>query len=222
MTRAADNNVQLGIAYMNKGQLEVALGKLRRALEQDPDLPSAHNAIAILYTRLGEMDQADRHYREALELDDSDSSAHNNYGLFLCDRKRYREAESHFMAAVKNPLYRTPLAFTNAGICVNRIPDRAGAERYFRRALELNPVYPAPLYQMARLSYEDRHYLQARGYLQRYQAVARHTAETLWLGVIVERQLGDKNAVSSYGLKLKANFPDSEETRKYREIERDS
>ena len=38
-------------------------------------------------------------------------------------------------------------------------------------------------------------------------------AETLWLGMRVERKLGDKETEASYGLQLRKNFPESKEAR---------
>ena len=70
---------------------------------------------------------------------------------------------------------------------------------------------------MARLTFGANNYLSARAYLQRYSEVARHTPESLWLGIRVERILGDKNALASYGLSLKGNYPDAAETRLYLE-----
>ena len=85
------------------------------------------------------------------------------------------------------------------------------AESYFRSALENNPKIAVTLIQMAQLSYETPNYLSARAYLQRYLEVSSHTAKSLWLGINIERELGDKNALSSYTLLLKNKFPDSKE-----------
>ncbi len=35
---AAESNTSLGLEYMNRGQYEVALGKLKKAVREDPDL----------------------------------------------------------------------------------------------------------------------------------------------------------------------------------------
>jgi type IV pilus assembly protein PilF len=80
----AEINVQLGTAYLQEGQVEVALNKYKKALRQDPDLPSAHNGIAILYEQIGELGPAEKHYLKALRLDPRDSRIKNNYGTFLC------------------------------------------------------------------------------------------------------------------------------------------
>ncbi|HEY9150906.1 MAG TPA: type IV pilus biogenesis/stability protein PilW, partial [Gammaproteobacteria bacterium] len=82
---------------------------------------------------------------------------------------------------------------------------------------ERNPFYPQALLQMLSLTHEQGEYLRARAYLQRYQQVSRHGPESLWLGIRVEHALGDRNAVSSYGLALRNNFPDAPQTRAYLE-----
>lgn len=207
---AAQFNVELGLQYMQQGMNKVALEKLQKALRQDPSLPSAHNAIAVLYERLGELDKADHHFQRAIRLDDKDSRAHNNYGAFLCRHDRWEDAESHFVAAATDPLYETPaLAYTNAGICAESAGDTEKAELYLRKALEQDPDYPVALRNMARLSLKQQQYMQTRAYLQRYQAVARHTPETLLIGIQTEEHLGDKDTAASYRLLLRNNFPDS-------------
>ncbi|MCA1805504.1 MAG: type IV pilus biogenesis/stability protein PilW [Xanthomonadaceae bacterium] len=216
--RAAQANLELGVAYYREGRLQLAMENLQRAVELDPDLAQAHGAIAILYERLGENESAERHYRRALALAPADSRTNNNFGQFLCHQKRLQDADRHFRQAVADPLYDTPeVAYTNAGICARRIPDVRKAEEYFRLALERNPFYPQALLQMLSLNHEQGEYLRARAYLQRYQQVSRHGPESLWLGIRVEHALGDKNAEASYGLALRNNFPDAPQTRAYLE-----
>lgn len=210
----AEVNTQLAIGYMQQGRPDVALAKLERALEQDPNLPAAHNAMGLLRERLREFDKAETHFRRALALDPRDSSAHNNYGTFLCRRDRFREAEQQFLAAVENPLYLTPdEAYENAGLCALREPDRPKAEAYFRKALGLNARLPKSLFQMAQLDYDRGEYESARAYLSRYQAVSGHTAGSLWLAIQTERKLGNLDQAASYALLLRANFPESDEVR---------
>ncbi len=206
----AEINVELGLLYMKEGQKNVALEKFQKALEQDPDLAAAHNAIAVLYDNLGEADKADHHYRRALSLDPDDSQARNNYASFLCQNKRWADADENYMKAAANPLYETPeLSYTNAGTCAYRSGDKDKAEKNWRKALELNPRYPPALMQMLRLDVEQQKYMGARAYLQRLHEVIRPTADTLWLGIQTERALGDKNAVASYSMLLKNGYPDS-------------
>ncbi len=209
-TSPAAANVELGVLYMREGKKNVAMDVLQKALKQDPNSADAHNAIAVLYESLGEADKADTHFNRALSLNSQDSQAHNNYGSFLCRNRRADEAEKHYLAAAANPLYETPeLSYTNAGSCAYNAKDTAKAEQYWRKALELNAQFSPALLQMARLNVNQKNYLSARAYLQRFHAVARPGPESLWLGIQAERVLGDKNAEASYSMLLKNGFPDS-------------
>lgn len=218
---AAELYVQLGAAYMREGQLDVAQEKLRHAVQIDPDNSLAHSALGVLYERLGDHALAEQHYQSSVGGANQDPLAENNYGAFLCRLGRYAEAEKHFLAAAKNPLYDSPaVAYSNAGNCARRIPDLARAERYFRSALKVDSKLPAALLGMAKISQEAENYLSSRAYLQRYLEVSDHTAETLWLGIVNERALGDQDVVASYSLLLKATYPDSEQTGWLLELER--
>ncbi|MGD8742023.1 MAG: type IV pilus biogenesis/stability protein PilW [Granulosicoccaceae bacterium] len=216
--KLARTNVQLGVGYMRQGKYEFALSKLRKALEIDDALPDAHYAIALLYERLTRPEHARRHYERAIALDPQYSDAHNAYAVFLCRNKEFEQADLHFQAALKNPLYRSPqVALLNAGVCMYNSESEERlerAEQYFRSVLKQRPKQPQALFNMAKINFDQANYLRARAYLQRYLEVARHTAETLWLGIRVERILGDKNALASYSLLLKENFPDSDEAKK--------
>ncbi|WJW76264.1 type IV pilus biogenesis/stability protein PilW [Thiohalobacter sp. IOR34] len=217
----AEINTELGIGYMQRGMLAVSMEKLQKAIRQDPQLPAAHNAIAVLYERLGENDKAEAHFRKALRLDPGFSRAHNNFGTFLCRRGRWPEAEAHFTTAAADPLYPQALmALANAGICAQGAGDLDKAEDYLRQALNHNPRFAVALLQMARLTLARGQYLRTRAYLQRYQEVARHTPESLWLGIQAERALGDRDAAASYALLLRNKFPDSEQARLLREQNR--
>lgn len=217
--KAAKANADLGLRYMLQGNSELALSKLKRALEFEPHYVPAHHYIAELYRRLGRYDKADYHFREAIDyLEGEDSTLFNNYGAFLCSQDRFDEGVEQFLKVLNDPVYPRPdLVYENMGLCMERKPDLEKAETYLRKALERNPRLAKSLLAMARISFAEANYLSARAYLQRFQAVARPTPESLWLGIRVERVLGDKDALASYGLMLKNSFPDAAETKLYLE-----
>lgn len=214
-TKAAEVNATLGLRYMQQGNYELALKKLQKAIGFDPRYAPAHHYLGELYRRLEKYDEADEEYRDAIYYsDEPDYSLFNNYGIFLCSRKRYDEGEKQLLRVLENPVYpRKELVYENLGMCVEQKPNQERAEEYLRNALRINPRLPNSLLAMARLSFAKGEYLSTRAYLQRYLESARHTPETLWLGIRTERLLGDRNAVASYGLLLKANFPNAPETK---------
>ena len=215
--KAADLNAELGLRYMMQGKDKLALEKLKRALSYEPDSAKANHYIAELYRRLDRPDKAERHYRTALDNAPNDSALHNNFGVFLCSRDRFDEAENQFLQVLKDPVYTGRAeTYENLGLCLRRKPDPKKAEFYFRQALKVDPRLPKSLFAMAESSYANGNYLSTRGYLQRYHAVAPVTPKMLWLGIRVERKLGNQDAVASYGMLLDGDFPDSDEARKYR------
>ena len=64
---------------------------------------------------------------------------------------------------------------------------------------------------MARISLEEKNAMSGRAYLQRYQEVSPLGADGLWLGIQVERELGDTATAQDYENRLRRHFPDSKE-----------
>lgn len=209
---AARINTELGTAYTRNGDLDLALDKFNRALDQDPDLASAHAGVAFVYVRRGEPQRAEEHYLKALQLDSHDAATRNNFGVFLCGQNRDREADTLFQQAAGEPRYGEPeKAWTNAGVCARRAPDLDKAERYFRKALDIRPEFAEALAQMASLRAERGDYLHARAFLQRYEKVGPPSAPMLTLGAQIETALGDAAAAAEYDRRLKAQFPPGSE-----------
>lgn len=221
-TRLAEINTQLGVEYMKTRNYETALKKLQKAVAADPNFPRAYDVLGLLYARLGEEEKAAGSFERALDLAPSDASILNNYGQFLCRQGDAERAQQLFAKAVQDPLYRTPdVAYTNAGICaLEQQKDKSAAEEFLRQALAKNAEMPVALLQLTKLNYEQDKYLAARGYLERYGQVAQHNSQSLWLGVQIERKLGNEDAASSYGMTLKGKYPDAAETRAYLETEK--
>ena len=216
----ADVYIDLSGAYMQEGNMTEAFKNAKKAVIVDPKSSNAHYMQALVYQRLGEAAEARASFDRAIQLDPRNPVALNALGSFLCEQGQFEEADPYFRRALDNPLYNTPwLASHNAGRCRERAGDIAGAETDYRAALQVNPRFAPSLLGMARMSYEATNYLSARAYLQRYSEVARQTAESLWLGIRTENQLGDADQMASYALKLKARFPDSEQAQYLKSIE---
>ena len=64
---------------------------------------------------------------------------------------------------------------------------------------------------MAQISFDQQKYAVSRKYFYQYLENARHTPASLWIGILLENQSGNKNRVASYVVLLKGKYPDSEE-----------
>lgn len=212
-------NTQLAAAYLQRGQPEIALHNISKALALAPNDSQANNVMALLQWRLKENDAADKHFQRALKSEPDNSEARNNYGAFLCERGDVDKAVKQFELALADPLYTTPVqANLNAGLCLMKKPTPVAAEYYFREVLKLNPKRKEALYQMAKISYDSGKTYSARGFIQRFFEVADDTPQSLLLAVRIEGKLRAKDAEASYALRLRGKFPDSPEAQELRKL----
>ncbi len=205
-------HTELAALYYARGQHAIALEGLTEALKADARYAPAHNVLGLVYGELKEDARAEESFQRALSLQHNYSEAHNNYGWFLCQRGRYDAALAQFEAALANPLYASPeRALTNAGICSLQKGDLKAAEDYLQRALRRSPQQPLALVHLAQVQARLGRHLAARQLLRQAAAVAELDARALWLGVRLERLLGDHASEASYASQLERRFPDSEE-----------
>lgn len=217
--QSAEINTSLGQEYMSRGQNEIALEKLKKAVSADPGYAPAHTMLAVLYEQIGEMELAERHYRHAVDAAPANGDVNNNYGVFLCKTGRLEKAGSHFQKAVKDPFYRTPaVAYANAGSCYlqNGILDKA--ENFLRQSLEYDAEFPDALLPMARVSQQKGAHLHARAFLQRYEATGAGSPAALALGIRIETSLGNKQAAQAYRERLLRDFPGSRQAAEVMEM----
>jgi type IV pilus assembly protein PilF len=221
---AAEYNLQLGIGYLRQGELKTAQEKLEKSIKEDSSNATAYSALGLVFERLGDDAGAERNYRKAARLAPDDPDSLNALAVFLCLKKGETAAALDlFDKALAVPLSKAyankAMIYTNAGTCAGRV-DLARAEVYLRSALTNDPGYNPALLQLANVANSRGNPLQARAFIERYLAAVPSSPAALWLGVQVERALGDRVASNSYADRLKSDFPQSVETRLLLESER--
>lgn len=209
---ASKLNVSLGQAYLAKGQLEMAMEKLKKAVDLNPKSSDAHTLLGVLYEQINKDTDAEQHYVMARKLTPELGASNNNLGRFLCARGRFVEADKFFLVALDDPFYKNPeTALVNRAACAMRWGKRDIAEESLRKALQASPENSVALLQMAQLSYDDKDFMRARAFLERHLSGAPSAPDTLMLGLQIEAKLGDRRAVESYRRRLLTEFPDSEQ-----------
>lgn len=217
--KAAESNTSLGLEYMNRGQYEVALGKLKKAIKEEPDYAPAHTVLAVLYERIGEKDLAGKHYRLAYDADPKNGDVNNNYGVYLCQTGKADQAMDHFMKSLEDPFYSSPaVALTNAGSCALGKDDFNKANDYLRAALKIEPAFPDALLAMSRLNFSQQDMLKSRAFMQRYEAVAKHTPDSLLLACQIETASNNSKGASRYMLMLETSYPESDQAAEARRL----
>lgn len=207
-------HTELAAAYFQAGNMAVALEETRIALEADPSFVQAFSVRGLVHAALKENAKADADFQQALQIAPRNPDINNNYGWFLCDTGQPRQSIQYFLNALKDPLYETPeVAYGNAGNCALKAGDLDGAQDYLLQSLRLakNPA-PATRLQLATLFYLRGNLDESRIYLgEALKAMDSPSAEALWLGVRLERKLGNKMGEGSYAAQLRSRYPTSKE-----------
>jgi type IV pilus assembly protein PilF len=211
---AAADNVQLGLRYMEQGDLQLAKTKLDLALKQNPDSPDVHSARGTLFARLGDPVRADAEFRTALHEAPHDPDVQNNYGAYLCENGHTDDGVKRFLEAAHNALYRTPqAAYVNAGVCLRTAKRYDEAAANFKQALGLQANYGEAAFQLATLEFERGDLAAARSGIDNFVGTYDATPDLLLLGVRVTRAQHDQIAAQRYARRLQLDFPGSQQAR---------
>ncbi|WAB97257.1 type IV pilus biogenesis/stability protein PilW [Pseudomonas putida] len=208
--------VQLGLGYLQQGLTEQAKAPLARALALDAKDADAHAALALVFQAQGEAALAEQHFQKALSARPGDTRIRNNYGSFLYAQQRFAEAEQMFRLASADTLYpERSRVYENLGLTALKLGDRDQAQAYLGKALQLNQRQPRALLEMAELSYENRHYVPARGFYDRFSQLSDHNARSLLLGSRLARVFDEQGTQAELGQQLQRLYPGTPEYQQY-------
>ncbi|QNP60700.1 type IV pilus biogenesis/stability protein PilW [Paenacidovorax monticola] len=214
--RRARIRLELAANYFEMGQTAVALDEVKQALATDPSYADAYNLRGLIFLRLNDFPQAEDSFRRAMGLRPSDPDVAHNYGWLLCQQKKFAEADQQFQRALAQPSYaarsRTYMA---QGLCQAGAGQAAEAEQTLLKAYELDPGNPVVGYNLASMLLRRGEVQRAQFYIRRLNNSELANAESLWLGVKVERALGSPVAMRQLADQLRRRFPDSREWAAY-------
>lgn len=204
--------LELASNYFENGQTNVALDEIKQSLAADPSYVPAYVLRGLVYMRLDNSRLAEESFQRALRLSPRDPDALHNYGWFLCQQDRQAQAVELFKQALAIPAY-TGQAKTGMaqGICQVRMGQYAQAEGSFARSYELDTANPITAYNLAALLYRRGEYTRAQFTIRRLNNSDLANAETLWLGIRVERRLSNTTSAEQLAQQLGRRYPQSPE-----------
>ena len=197
---------------MQKENYAMAEQKLIKALSFSPKSSLTNWTYGVLQEKLGYHSKAETHFKKAIRLNKKDAEARNVYGAFLCRQNRVEEALESFDAAIANPLYNGTLEATlNAGDCLLQQQRYSEAKKYLNDALAINSESAKANYLLAKVYYHEGRYAQSSIIRKRISVNASDNPGVLWLCVVTERQLGDRNNEAICTKNLLKKYPSSPE-----------
>jgi tetratricopeptide (TPR) repeat protein len=136
--QSAMAHMNLGAAYISRGELEKAISHSLRAIELKPDNPKAYNNMAIAYCQLGKLHKSVEYYLMVLRQSPRYYKAYNNLGLAYGALGEYeKEIECYKKALMLKPSF--IMARYNLGLAyyAKGLYEPAGDE--WTQILELDP-----------------------------------------------------------------------------------
>jgi type IV pilus assembly protein PilF len=210
--RRARIRLELATGYLEQGKATIALDEIKQALVTDPNFSDAYNVRGLVYMRLNDMALAEDSFRRAMALNPRDANVLHNFGWLMCEQARYPEAVQAFSQAIANPNYGgRAKTWMTQGICQIRAGQRTEAEFSLTKSFELDAGNPVTAYNLALLLFQRGDNSRAQFYIRRLNNSQLANAETLWLGIKVERRVGDRVAAQQLAGQLRNRYPKSRE-----------
>ncbi len=204
--------LELAVGYFEQGQTTVALDELKQSIVADPNFGEAYNLRGLIYMRLNDFRLAEESFRRSIVLNPGDSNVYHNYGWLMCQQGRQTESLQLFSQALANPQYGDrPKTLMTQGLCQIKAGQRADAEVSLARSYELDAGNPITGYNLSSLLYQRGEFVRAQFYIRRLNNSELANAESLWLGIKVERRLDNRDAVEQLGAQLRKRFAQSRE-----------
>jgi type IV pilus assembly protein PilF len=214
--RRARIRLELAVSYFEEGKTTIALDELKQALVVDPSYAEAYNLRGLVYMRLNDLRLAEDSFRRAVALNPRDAGALQNVGWLLCQSGRYAEANEAFNQALVNPLYGDRAkTYLTMGLCQARAGRADEAEHSLTRSYELDAGNPITGFNLAGLLLKRGDLVRAQFYIRRLNNSELANAESLWLGIRVERRIDNPVAMQQLVDQMKKRFPQARELTLY-------
>jgi len=149
----------LGIIFLDKGQLDDAISKLQAAIDLRPENGPAHDNLAKALLRKGQPAEAMVHYRKFLELEPGNVEARNTLGTALIQHGRVREAIDQWQEALTiqpdNGNAASNLAWVFATCPEDSIRDGARAVELAEKAFRISGGKIPMIYRVLAAAYAE-------------------------------------------------------------------
>ena len=210
--RRARLRLELATGYLENGQANVALDEIKQALAADPTFVEGFNLRGLTYMRLNDVPLAEDSFKRALAINPRDADVAHNYGWLLCQQTRFPESFRYFGQALANPVYRGSAKTLMAqGVCQIQAGQRQEAEASLTQSYQLDAGNPLTGYNLANLLYLRGDLVKSQFYTRRLNNSDLANAETLWLGIKVERKLNNVDASQQLSTQLRRRYAQSRE-----------
>jgi len=145
---SAEDYLKSGQEYYKKGQYDLAIADLNKAIELNPRDAGIYGWRGSAYSAKGQYDLAIADYNTAIELNPKYAVAYGHRGVAYAHKDRYDLAIADHNTAIElNPKY--AFSYMNRGFAYIRKGQYDPAIADLNTAIELNPKYAHAYYHLA-------------------------------------------------------------------------
>jgi tetratricopeptide (TPR) repeat protein len=126
-----------------------------RALEIEPNDPTAQLSLGVALADMGKTDEAIAQYRKALQIKPDFAKAAYNLGLAFEKQGRLDEAIAEYREAIRIAGNHAQI-HTSLGYALYRLGRRDEATAEYRRALEIDPKSAEAYYNLGNVLFQER------------------------------------------------------------------
>ena len=146
-----------------------------------------------------------------------DPNVLHNLGWLKCQQAAFGPALMFFEQALADPAYMGRAKTLMAqGLCQVKAGMLTEAEGSFLKSYEYDAANPVTGYNLSRLLFQKSELNRAQFYIRRLNNTEFANAESLWLGIKVEKKMGNLQAVEQLASQLEKRFSQSPEAASYR------
>lgn len=210
----AQTHYLLGMSALGENNPTMALKEFLLAEKADSRDADIQNGLAQAYMQKRAYDLAEKHFKKAISLSDDSPQYYNNLGALYLTMDRFDDAIAVFRKAAENLLFATPeMAWTGIGYAYFQKHDYSAAEKYYKKALELNGAYFRAYYHLGELYYsQDRQAEAFSAFTKTVELSPRFALGQYWLGLTAMKTRDNVLARKAFQETIKL-APDSEQAR---------
>lgn len=182
--------VKMGFVYYNNNQYDQAIKTLKQVIDKYPASVEAKEALSTLQSIYMDQGKIDTYFKYAKKLDFVQvSTSEEDSLLFTSGENHYMNNDCQYaITGLKNYLQQFPQggyvlkSYYYLSDCYEKLGDMTSAVQYYQSIIEFpdNPYTANALLRIARITYDNEQYTEAKKYYQRLADLAEDQ------GMIVE------------------------------------
>lgn len=196
----AKYHYMMGVTALDEQNPTDALKEFLLAEKNDSRDPEIQSGLAQAYWLKQAHALAEEHFKLAIKLSDGDPKYYQNLAALYLSMERYDDSIVAFQTAAENLLFdRSELAWTGIGLANFQKQDYPAAERAYKKAIALNPLYYLAPFRLGELYYSQGRPVEALDMFTRTVELApRFPDGHYWQGLVYMKMKDIEKAKQSF------------------------